>query len=98
LRLGKAFEPEFGTASHVDFSLQRRIATVGFEEFSLRFSKGPDVNDTVHDDFHLLHRILVRQGRDRQFASVCKGNKAVVDQTVNGRRYQNSQPGRDTSD
>jgi hypothetical protein len=86
LRLGKAFEPEFGAASHVDFSLQRHIAAVGFEEFSLRFSKEHDVNVTVYDDFHLLHRILVRQDRDKQFAGVCKGNKAVVEPAVNGRR------------
>jgi hypothetical protein len=97
LRLGKAFEPEFGAVSHVDFSLQRHIAAVGFEEFSLRFSNEPDVNYTVHDNSHLLHRILVRQGIDRQFAEVCKGNKAAVEQTVNVRRWQSSEPGRDSS-
>ena len=86
MRLGKAFEPEFGAASHVDFSRQRHIDAVGFEELSLRFSKEPDVNDAVRDDFHFLHRILVRQGRDKQFAGVCKGNKAVVEQAVSGRR------------
>jgi hypothetical protein len=85
LRLGKAFEPEFGAASHVDFFLQRRITAVGVEELVLRFSKEPNVNDTIHDDFHLLHRILVRHSRDKQFADVCKGNKAVVELAVNGR-------------
>jgi hypothetical protein len=86
LRLRKAFEPEFGAASHVDFSLQRRIAAAGFEGFSLRFSKEPNVNDAVHDDFHFLHRILMRQGRDKPFAGVRKGNKAIIEPAVNGRQ------------